>query len=316
MPSAYTHNIIAEEAFDGISGISPADKHMFLFGAQGGDPMFFYRYVAMRGAGPGKLLHRLGIYEGLDAMRVYVRDRREAMPYALGYVSHYAADTVFHPFVYCLSDRAGGSHMDRNITHTRIERELDAYFVLTRRGVRMHEYSLPYAETDVRIRDVAGTLGSALGALGLVIVPSDVKRAVRGYFRFLRNTYDKRGVRRRISDAVGRIGIKPFGLLGALFARDTFSSAAVNAFRKPWYNVADRSVVRTDSADDLFFRAVERTVQYACIFRMCCENGSALPPELFSDNLLTGIPEKYGDIDRAYGEEIDWRARLRGFSSE
>ena len=96
MPSAYTHNIIAEEALPDIGGVSDSERAMYLFGAQGGDPMFFFRFVNPRSVAPGKLLHRMNIYGGLCAMCAYVRSHPEAMAYASGYISHYAADTVFH----------------------------------------------------------------------------------------------------------------------------------------------------------------------------------------------------------------------------
>lgn len=315
MPSAYTHNIIAEEALPETGGVSNSERAMYLFGAQGGDPMFFFRFVAYRSVAPGKLLHRLNIYGGLNAMCAYARSHPEAMAYASGYISHYAADTVFHPFVYCLADRAGGTRMDRNMTHTRVERELDAYFVHEKRGMDMHSYSLPYAEEDVDAGVVAGVLGAALGTIGLSAEVGYVRKAISGYFRFLRNTFDKHGLRRRVSEAIGRTGIKPFGLLGALFSRDDCSEETANESRREWYNVMDGSV-RRDSASDLFERAVRRTVELIGIFRMCCERNAPLPPELFSDNLLTGLPELAGDIDRAYGDETDWHERVRGFIAQ
>lgn len=315
MPSAYTHNIIAEEALPDIGGVSDSERAMYLFGAQGGDPMFFFRFVKYRSVAPGKLLHRMNIYGGLCAMCAYVRSHPEAMAYASGYISHYAADTVFHPFVYCLADRAGGTRMDRNMTHTRAERELDAYFVRKKRGVYMHSYALPYAEEDIGEGIVAGVLGAALGTIGISADVGYVKKAISGYFRFLRGTFDAHGLRRRVSEAIGRAGIKPFGLLGALFSREDYSEETVNESRREWYNVMDGSV-RRDSASDLLSRAVRRTAELIGIFRMCCEKDMPLPVELFSDNLLTGLPELYGDIDKVYGDETDWHERVREFIAQ
>lgn len=308
MPSAYTHQLIAEDALSETDGVT--DSGAFFFGAQGPDPMFFYRFISMRGVSPGKLLHRTRIYEGFEAMRLYCAARPAAMSYALGCVSHYAADTVFHPFVYWLSHTEGGTHMDRNITHTRVEREFDTYFLYRLRGIRMHEYRLPYCAKDVDASVVTGVLGAALRTGGLVLDEDHVRRAINGWFAFLRNTYDRRGVRRRISDAIACLGIKPFGLLSALFSRPYFDERSLNLGREEWYNILDPSVVCRDGADDLYARAVRRTIELTGIFLRCASFRSPLPPELFSDNLLTGLPEALGDIDSVYGETRDYRARL------
>lgn len=283
MPSAYTHQLIAEDALCRLGGV-PRTADYF-FGAQGPDPMFFYRFIRTRGSNPGKLLHRAFVFRVFSAMLDFVRERPEAMSYALGYVSHYAADTVFHPFVFYLSDE--GSAMDRNIRHTRVERDFDTYF-LSARGIRMHDYRMPYGEEDINARAVTGVMNAAFGAYGMSADERHIRRAIAGWHRFLRNTYDRSGVRRRISDAIGGIGVKPFRLLGALFAKRDFDKSVLNLRREQWHNIFDPSFVRRDSADDLFARAVERTVQLACIFRSCAERGE-LPAELFSSNFSTGV---------------------------
>ena len=141
MPNWYTHQLIAEEARGSIPVTRVFD---YYFGAQGGDFMFFYRFFAMRGVSPGKILHRKNIYGHFCAMLDYVKAYPQAADYVYGYITHYAADTVFHPYVYFLTDEKGGTSMDRNITHTLIERDLDACF-LERRGISARAYRLPTA---------------------------------------------------------------------------------------------------------------------------------------------------------------------------
>lgn len=310
MPNSYTHQLIAEDALADIGGITCLP--MYFFGAQGPDPMFFYRYFAMRKVSPGKLLHREHIRESFAAMSECARSRPETLDYILGYISHYAADTVFHPFVYYIADVRGGTGMDRNITHTRVERDLDTYF-LSLRGVRMHRYSLPFSEKDVDTHIVAAVMGAALGGMGLAVREHDVERAVSRYFRYIRGTYDGTGMRRRVSDVMGGIGIKPFSLLGALFSRDVYDVRSLNLGRSEWHFIDDPLLTRTDSADDLYARAVKRSSELADIFRFCTEMGSELPEELFALNFLTGRREELGDVDAVYGKPRNYYERLKKY---
>lgn len=287
MPNAYTHQLIAEDALEEIGGI--ADLPSFYLGAQGGDPMFFYRFISMRGGmRPGKLLHRERIYDTFSAVAETVRTCPECMDYALGYISHYAADTVFHPYIYWLAQTKGGTRMDRNIIHTRAERDLDTYFLFLR-GKRMHEYRLPLCRKNIDIHVMYTVMSAALSVHGVEIAESNIRRALGSYFRFIRNTYDKTGVRRHISDALGRIGIKPFTLLGALFSRPYYNDKLLNADRNEWYYVSDPSLILRDSADDLYARAVKRTVELCGIFRYCVTQNKPLPEELFSRSFIKGL---------------------------
>ena len=311
MPNWYTHQLIAEEARNKIPVTRVYD---YYFGAQGGDFMFFYRFFAMRGVSPGKILHRENVYGNFSAMRDYVAAHPNAADYALGYVTHYAADTVFHPYVYFLADEKGGTRMDRNITHTLVERDLDACF-LERRGVSARAYRLPYLLSDPDSGVVTGVMREIFGRLGYTdITERNIRKAMKNYFRLIRNTSDKSGVRRRISDGIGKAGIKPFRLLGALFARDACNPATLNAERRDWSYITDRSIKSDEDAFMLFDRATETAAELANVFYECAEKNLPLPKKEFSLNLLTGLDEKLGDIDRAYGEEKRYGERFADYA--
>lgn len=310
MPNWYTHQLIAEEARGSIPVTRVCD---YYFGAQGGDFMFFYRFIAMRGVSPGKILHRENIYGHFCTMLDHVRAHPQAADYALGYVTHYAADTVFHPYVYFLADEKGGTSMDRNITHTLVERDLDACF-LERRGISARAYRLPYSPSDPDVGVVTGVMAETFGRMGLTITERDVRKAIKNYFRLIRNTSDRNGVRRKISDGIGRTGIKPFRLLGALFARKHYDPHTLNGERREWNYITDRSVTSDEDVFMLFDRAVATAVRLAGIFRDCVDSGEALPQPEFSLNLLTGLDEKLGDVDKAYGAEKNYAERLENYN--
>lgn len=310
MPNWYTHQLIAEEARGSIPVTRVFD---YYFGAQGGDFMFFYRFFAMRGVSPGKILHRKNIYGHFCAMLDYVKAYPQAADYVYGYITHYAADTVFHPYVYFLTDEKGGTSMDRNITHTLIERDLDACF-LERRGISARSYRLPYSLSDPDAVIITGVMNCVFGRMGLDITERDVRKAMKNYFRLIRNTSDKNGVRTKISDGIGKVGIKPFRLLGALFARRHYDPHSLNGERREWSYITDRSVTSDEDVYMLFDRAVDAAAKLVGIFRECLVSGKPLPEAEFSLNLLTGLDEKLGDVDKAYGREKNYGERLENYN--
>ena len=124
MPAPYTHHFIAQETLsllpDEIKTKLNPHLPLYFFGAQGADFCFFY---PVRGGFPqnlGSFLHRQGGFSAFNVCKTF-SVQPPIFAYSLGFITHYAADTVFHPFIYA---KAGKSP----IRHTRIENALDCYF--------------------------------------------------------------------------------------------------------------------------------------------------------------------------------------------
>lgn len=98
MASYLTHKFVADGVLSalGDKNISPAP---FYAGAGGGDAFFLYRPLRKKGYNLGRLLHRKNVYEFFCAAREYACERGD-FSYIYGYITHYAVDTVFHPYVY------------------------------------------------------------------------------------------------------------------------------------------------------------------------------------------------------------------------
>ena len=119
MPASYLHQAVARAA----AGGSPAA----LAGAEGPDPLFYCFHHAKGAPLPfalGSRLHKsrtgaflLSLLRG--AKTPAQRD------YALGFLTHYATDTAFHPFVYAHSN-APDSKYSTNL-HCTLEHALDAW---------------------------------------------------------------------------------------------------------------------------------------------------------------------------------------------
>ena len=125
MPANYTHHLIASKALDTLL---PATKNiiklylpLYFFGAQGADFCFFYRFLSPRSKNFGSYLHRQGGYPAFCVLKSLSARDLKLLAYTLGYVTHYAADVTFHPFVY--------AHAKKSMwTHARIESSLDVQF--------------------------------------------------------------------------------------------------------------------------------------------------------------------------------------------
>jgi hypothetical protein len=91
---------------------------LYYFGAQGADFCFFYRPLSQKNNNFGSYLHRTGGYKVFDVLHRASAQSPALFAYAAGYITHYAADVILHPYVYAFSKKS-------TWTHTRIESALD-----------------------------------------------------------------------------------------------------------------------------------------------------------------------------------------------
>lgn len=138
MPSCITHQLIAEGAKRGfpecVREASDAHEDYFFLGALGPDSLFFLKPLSKKEMNLGRYLHRNDVYAVFLFFRRYLeglegREREQMTAYCAGFVSHYAADTVFHPFVYSYLE----THETRGMVHQLIETDWDVYFAHTHR---------------------------------------------------------------------------------------------------------------------------------------------------------------------------------------
>ena len=124
MPAAYTHHCIARET---LSLLPPTiqtklQPHLplYFFGAQGADFCFFYPVLGGFSQNFGSYLHRKGGFPAFAVCKTF-STQPPLFAYSLGFITHYAVDTVFHPFVYAKAEKS-------TLKHTRVENALDCYF--------------------------------------------------------------------------------------------------------------------------------------------------------------------------------------------
>ncbi len=101
MASYLTHILAAKKTLETLGGsdLPPIDPASFYAGAAGGDAFFLYRPVRKKGYNLGRILHRKNVYGFFCAAKEYARKAGD-YSYIFGYITHYAADITFHPYVY------------------------------------------------------------------------------------------------------------------------------------------------------------------------------------------------------------------------
>ena len=106
MPASYTHQCIARAAFQKTQCCIDPHPAAILAGAEGPDPLFFTLLYFGRGTSPssmGHLLHEERSADFLTALLKGAGQDRLLLSYALGFLTHYAGDTIFHPYIFTRS---------------------------------------------------------------------------------------------------------------------------------------------------------------------------------------------------------------------
>lgn len=198
MPSSITHQLIADEALPSLppDAARTAERNYdyYFLGAQGPDVFFFYRPLSKSEYNLGKLLHRERVYDVFTLFSCYLKtlageEKERTTAYIAGYISHYCADTAFHPFVYrFLEENNAGKFV-----HQQIENDWDVYFLKTRRGKTAERYAFPFSSKKLVTE---GTLFRLYEYLALKLGRRQLKRnsfnrSLRGFEKYLKFFHGK-----------------------------------------------------------------------------------------------------------------------------
>lgn len=286
MPTAFTHQLIAEDAIT-PSRAETLQLTDYYFGAQGPDPLFFYRYYSMRKHNLGRLLHGDRVYGTFESMLEYVREHPSALGYALGFITHYAADAVFHPYVYYYAYGHCATRVGRATLHTQMESDFDTHF-LKKEGVEVGEYRLPYDPADIDLKTVTGMYLAVFADKGETVLAKDIYTAVRRWFRYLRFTIDPHYRKGGFWRGLGRV-FKNCRRLGAIFRRKDINAEYLNTPRDEWRYRDDPERTSNADADALYEQAVAKGRELIGEFMRCYFAKEHLPREMFGLHMLTGV---------------------------
>ncbi len=121
MPAIYTHYLVSRGTLTKLSDdvVETIRPHLSLYyyGCYGPDFCFFYKCLR-RKENLGSFLHKQGGFAAFRVLKAFSASPA-LLAYALGYVTHYAADVCFHPVVYQKTSSI--------LTHTKLENAIDGY---------------------------------------------------------------------------------------------------------------------------------------------------------------------------------------------
>ena len=296
MPSSITHQLIAEETLkqlpDPIKKVIESSSDEYFLGAQGPDVFFFYRIGNRSEYNLGRFMHRYRVYDVFSFFQNALREdtpprftpasREKALAYILGFITHYCADSSFHPFVYNYLE---ANNCGKRI-HQQMENDWDVWFLRELREKSVEKFHFALSSKEI-IED--GSIARLYGCLARALGREDIEKhkfdnGVRNYCNYLKFFHGKcYSAQRGWEKAEKFFRAKPF--LGALFPRENPDPAFLSS--EEFFELSEG---RGHNADELFDRAVNEAVRLIPIFLDAAEHGELLPREEFGNGLLTGKP--------------------------
>ncbi len=202
MPAMITHYLLARRLLP-LSGFPKMPRQdAFLLGAQGPDILYFHRAFpwqrGQKGFPHGNALHEVCPSELVDTLSQLVietpgDDLDVVYSYVLGFLSHYAADRMIHPYVCYWQDQMMKDEptfaKTANPYHYRIESALDTLLLKHDRGEYVSAFQLASlipkkdAERDGAIarfyqRLLLSVLGVSVPEKTLVHITEDMRKAM------------------------------------------------------------------------------------------------------------------------------------------
>lgn len=293
MPAQFTHRLLAETALRALPedirrkiGSLPA----YFLGAQGADILYFLHIRRGKEKNLGSYFHGVGVYEGFCSLLAASKEDGFAFSYAAGYITHYAADTVFHPFVYGMIDKFNEYEPEwRGRRHSYIENDLDSYFVQKYRGVSVENYPFPRVERHVNVAKLYAIVARMCAdSRQRAFSERALRAALDRFFRFGRFFTDENLRRRRFFGGAERTLHVPH-LFSSMYRRPDYDERCLNLSHAEWRNPSSPEDVSRESADDLFARAEGECARLLKEFAVAAAEDAPLPREDFGNSMLTGV---------------------------
>ncbi len=260
MSASITHQLVAERVFNLLGN---KEKHFitdlgaYYIGAQGGDPFFLYKPLVFSKNNIGKKLHRenptqffshvkKGFFE-LDGI---------GKSFYLGYVTHYATDTVFHPYIYGLERylKQHGFNRKRDNLHFQIEKDIDGFLYSEYYGLPVKNYTLPYFPNQSVANGVYRALDKVVFELyGVKLSANETYKTLKRFFNHQKFLSDGKGVRRGVVRTVETLLFLPRTLSGF------FSRSNPNLLYTNFNNKITPYSPNGESVFDLFEKSVKKS---------------------------------------------------------
>lgn len=295
MPAVVSHYLMSMRLIDDIAEFYPnlhLNKTAFIWGGNGPDFFFCHRIMPwQRGKSYTKVgtkLHKLEPEKSLNYLLAHAKilESDTATSYVLGFLSHYAFDSVAHPYILYQADKMAknGKNMHPSICHNDIEAHLDSILLMRETGKKPRSVKLQ--DLSPLDSDVMRTVAEMIhGLLVMYNIEAPTKNEIitaqydwhTGLKHLSDRTYCKRPI---LSVAEKAVKLPP--VLSSLVrtAPEKAEHDYANISHNGWISPFEPNTVRNDSFFDLYETAHKKSLKLIS----CAMNGSDLT------DIVKGVP--------------------------
>lgn len=304
MPAVVSHYLLAKRVLASLeeNGIDIPSHEAFLLGASGPDIFFAHRVMPWQKqksmSKVSHIMHGSGAAGMLNLMHEYALETgdEKALSYAYGFVTHYAFDSLAHPYIVGRSiGYAGGRRAPlgvfqkvnpkvseglelSSLYHNKIEAELDSAYLMKELHIPIRRFKLKKTCPTSRdtVNSCAGALAEYIKAAGIDPDPRE-KEIARAFYDW-KLALTLLNDRMLIKGAAMRRAEKALGLPPAVsvFFRscniDTSRDCA-NLSRRTWYSSVDGS-----AHNETFFELADKAHDYSLELIGKIYSGTPLTP--------------------------------------
>jgi len=297
MPNVITHGLLANEMLKQIPVSEVRSAMMrfeqaFIFGSNGPDFLFYYnvwpwmnQQEAQRISNFGEIIHQQKINEFTDTLIQIAQS--ETNPYnqavliafIAGYLSHWALDTVSHPFVFYRSGKTTGSS---KYWHYRYESRLDSLMVMKVFNQPLKDHpSQKYVQLAENQRMIiADAISQAVQQVyQLELKSEEVLLSMKCFYQVCKVLFDPQTrLYPWIQWIENKILKKPWHFSSHMIIGKTEAEFdELNLAREAWCNPTDPQEIHHDSFLQLFDQAISRaSLAISQLNRILLEQASSM----------------------------------------
>lgn len=290
MPAFISHYLLAERIYEDTARIYPAlYRNAFLWGASGPDIFFAHRIMPWnKKKSLSVISHMIHNCCPEDVLNMLMKEARRscdpvAVSYALGFVTHYAFDSIAHPYIVGYAEKnaqgqklhlplIGKLHKQiensielSSVYHNNIEGCLDTIFLLHEKGIHIRRFHMEDACPGDKecYRAIPELLDTYIrkARISERVNQEEVKHAMTDWHRCLLLLNDSHSVKRGIFRGSEKLlHIPPVVSVFFRNANMDHSKDYANLSRSEWRSSYDGSM-HTESFFDLADRSAELSLR-------------------------------------------------------
>lgn len=304
MPGFTTHYIFGMKAYNdmpnhSLKRIVAKYRWLYQLGLQGPD-MFFYNIPVLRHRdyrNVGSYMHEYHVGAFFECCLTHINEisskqqKEEAIAYFAGFLNHYIADYICHPFVYGRigydNDNPAAKHPG---SHAALENELDAILLKRYKKKKPSEFNqtasicLNGQELQFISHFLSDCINETYYPLSYKnnyrITPATVHRSIWALRFGCRTLSDKSGRKKNSIEFVESLFLKN-PIASAKVVTDTITDyrKSCNLDHEVWCNPWDRSMASDISFIDLFHRTLAKCNQVYYLLNACITGPSPMNPD-------------------------------------